>query len=482
MIEALFNPENIAIIGASGNPSKAGYVILNNLLKIKYPKKIFPVNIKEDKILGLKTYNNINEIEDKVEMIVLITPSKYIYDVMKNVEKRMEVKNDIKVIVCAAADYAETKTEEGIKRQDTLINTSKKYGIRVVGPNCIGVIDNVNRVDTTFIETLIPEESRGKAGGISFISQSGAIAASLLMKGASQPEPIKFNKFISIGNMADIDFIDLLEYFENDDDTKVIGMYLEGYPDGKKLIETLKRITKKKPVVVLKVGRSEKGAEAANSHTGSLSGSDSVYENIFKQFGVIRTKTMQETLDLLQSFDKLPIPKGEKVFVLSQAGGPGIYCTDLVSESSNLKMPVIKDKTKDALKNLLPDMASICMPEGYADITAAAGVKEHVESLKLVLEDDAVDSVVFITVIPTFLPQKDLAKEIGKLLKESKNNKPVYICIMAGEYVKGSRQILENDNIYTYDYPDNAVKTLSYMMKYKEYLNKIQMREGEIHG
>lgn len=156
-LNALFNPENIAVVGASNSPSKAGNVIVKNLLRKKYPKKIFPVNPKEEKILGLKAYRKLSEIEDKVELVVLITPSSAIDHIMEDLDERMETKNDVKAIVCAAADYGETKTKEGIRRQNVLINTAKKYGIRVVGPNCIGVIDNFSRVDTTFVETGTPE-------------------------------------------------------------------------------------------------------------------------------------------------------------------------------------------------------------------------------------------------------------------------------------------------------------------------------------
>lgn len=477
-LHALFNPKNIAVVGASNNPLKAGYVILQNLLNISYPGKIFPINIKEKEIKGIKCYKKLSDIEETVELVVLITPSDMIYDIMSDLEERMKVKNDIKVIVCAAANYGETKTKEGIKRQNHLIDTSKKYGIRVVGPNCIGVIDNINRVDTTFVETLLPKESRGKKGGISFISQSGAIAALLLMWGASQPAPISFNKFISIGNMADVDFIDLLEYFEQDEDTKVIGMYLEGYPKGRKLIETMARITKKKPIVVLKVGRSDKGSLAANSHTGSLAGSDNVYDSAFKQYGITRVDTLKEMMDTIQAFDLVLLPKGNNVFILSQAGGPGIYCTDSVSEQKNIVMPIVEENTKNELTNVLPTMANICSPEGYADITAAANVKQHVESLKIVMDDPNVDSVIFITVIPTFLPRKELAKELIKLLKEDGYalKKPVYICIMAGNYVWDCRKELEENGIYTFEAPNHAAKTASKIIKYVEYLKKVQER------
>ncbi|MCK9217326.1 MAG: CoA-binding protein [Firmicutes bacterium] len=473
-LDSLFNPENIAVVGASNNPLKAGYVIIQNLINIGYPKKIFPINIKEEYVSGIKSYESLCDIEDKVEMVVLIMPAGAIFDVMKDIENRMERRNDIKIIVCAAADFAETKNPEGIERQNYLMEISKRYGIRVVGPNCIGVIDNVNRVDTTFVETLLPKESRGKKGGISFISQSGAVAASLLMIGASQPAPISFNKFISIGNMADIDFIDLLEYFGNDVDTKVIGLYLEGYPDGRKLINTMANITVKKPIVVLKVGRSEKGASAASSHTGSLAGSDTVYDSAFKQYGVTRVDTIQELMDTLQAFDSLKLPDDGNVFILSQAGGPGIYCTDSVSDYDNLEMPVIGDSTKEKLKEIVPAMSSICKPEGYADITAAADVRHHVESLRIVMDDSNVSSVILITVVPTFLPQKELAEGLIELLDHEgyKDKKTVFINIMSGNYVWECRKSIEDRGIYTFTTPDLAVKALSNMVRYTNYLKR----------
>lgn len=477
-LHALFDPENIAIVGASSNPLKAGYTILENLKSIGYPKKIFPVNKSEKELSGLPCYEKLSLIPENVELVVLITPSQMIFDVMDDLAQRMEEKGDVKVIVCAAANYGETKTEEGIARQNCLMETAKKYHIRVVGPNCIGIIDNINCVDTTFVETLLPKESRGKKGGISFISQSGAVAASILMMGASQPAPISMNKFISIGNMADVDFIDLLKYFEQDTDTKVIGLYLEGYPEGRKLMETMARIARKKPIVVLKVGRSEIGAKAANSHTGSLAGADAVYDGAFRQFGIIRVDTIEELLDTLQAFDQCVIPKGNRIFILSQAGGPGIYCTDGFVAQKNLAFPLVSQETKDRMTACLPDMANVCSPEGYADITAAANVKHHVESLKIVLEDDAVDGVIFITVVPTFLPQKELAEELVKLLKEKGygTNKPVYICIMAGNYVWQAREILEKNGIRTFDTPVDCVKVASHMVAYQQFLRN---RGGE---
>lgn len=182
-----------------------------------------------------------------MDLVVLIMPSRMIYSVMDDLDRRMEEKGDVKFIVCAAADYAETKTPEGIDRQARLMRTAEKYGIRVVGPNCIGVIDNRSLVDTTFVDTGVPFSSFGQPSGITFISQSGALASTILMEGAGRVEPVLYNKFISIGNMADVDFVDLLNYFETDDSTRVIGIYMEGCGNGRELAETLKRVSRKSP-------------------------------------------------------------------------------------------------------------------------------------------------------------------------------------------------------------------------------------------
>lgn len=472
-LNALFNPKNIAVIGASNNPLKAGYTVIQNLNQIGYPKKIFPVTVAEREILGHTCYQKLSQIEDQIELVVLGTPARLVYDIMDDLELRMQNRQDVKVIVCIAADYGETKTEEGIRRQACLMDTAKKYGIRVVGPNCIGIIDNINRVDTTFVETMLPAEMRGQKGGISFISQSGAMAASILMMGASGPAPISMNKFISIGNMADVDFIDLLEYFEQDEDTKVIGLYMEGYKDGRKLIDTMARIVKKKPVVVLKVGRSSIGAKAANSHTGSLAGSDSVYDAAFRQYGITRVYTIEEMLDTLQAFDAMCLPNGKRCFLLTQAGGPGIYCTDAYVETDFLQFPMVSEETKQKLKEQLPPMANVCSPEGYADITAAATVEHHVESLRVVMEDESVDSVILVTVVPTFLPRKELAEGVVKLLKEEGyQKKPVYLCIMAGNFVWECREILEANGIRTFDTPVQCVLAANHMARYQEFLER----------
>lgn len=213
-MKQLFEPNGIAVVGASSNPAKAGFVAIRNMREKGYGGAVYPVNPKEKEILGYPCSPSLQEVEGQVDLVVLIMPSKMIYIVMDDLDRRMEEKGDVKFIVCAAADYAETKTPEGIDRQERLMKTAEKYGIRVVGPNCIGVIDNRSRVDTTFVDTGVPFSSFGEPSGITFISQSGALASTILMEGAGRVVPVLYNKFISIGNMADVDFVDLLSYLK----------------------------------------------------------------------------------------------------------------------------------------------------------------------------------------------------------------------------------------------------------------------------
>lgn len=470
MLDHLFKPDGIAIVGASSNPQKAGYVALRNMREKEYPGKVYPINPREREILGYPCYASLLEIEEHVDLVVLIMPSKMIFSVMDDLDRRMETRGDVKFIVCAAADYAETKTPEGCSRQERLMETARRFGIRVVGPNCIGVIDNRSRVDTTFVDTGVPFSSFGEPTGITFLSQSGALASAILMEGAGRMVPVLYNKFISIGNMADIDFVDLLEYLERDETTRVIGIYMEGCSDGRALAETLRRVSLKKPVVVLKVGRSARGANAANSHTGSMAGADSVYDAVFKQSGVIRVDTIDELIDTMQAFDRMPLPAGGNLFLYTQAGGPGIYCTDAISSWPELNMPLVSRETKRKLAETQLPMANICHPEGYADITASASVQNHVDGLRIVLEDSGVDAVIFLTVVPTFLPQKELAEELVKLERSLPQRKPVYYCVMAGAYTAAARGIMERAGLCTFNTPDKAVLAAKNLCKYSAFL------------
>lgn len=465
-MEKLFNPTSIAIYGASNNPSKAGSTIVQNLIKKNFQGIIYPIHPTETVIHGIKAYESLNDLPEKVDLVVLAMPARLISQVMEDLEAHYTLQKDIAYIVVAAADFAETHTEEGIKRQQILMDVAKRCGIRVMGPNCIGVINNARGVDTTFVSTGVEYSKDRHQGGISFISQSGSVASSVLMLGDSAPVPMIFNKFISIGNMADLDFIDFLEYLENDESTRTIGLYMEGYGKGKQLIETLARIARKKPIVIFKVGRSKIGSEAAASHTGSMAGSDDIYTAAFKQFGIVQADTFEDLFDCLRAFDELPLPKDKRTYIYSQTGGFGTYTTDMIEVAGGIDITDMAEASSQKLKAILPTFASVGSPKGYADITVAATAQQHVQGLKIVLDDPNISSVLFITVLPSFVDQEALGQQMVDLLKDE--TKPVYIVIMAGDFVLKSRKIIEA-KFPTFDNPIRAVRALSRVNGYVEF-------------
>lgn len=463
-LDYFFKPQGCAIYGASNDPLKAGGQIVANMLDAGYSGKIIPINPKETVIRGLKAYSSIMNIEEQIELVIISTPAHATEEIVKDLELRSKRIGDIKAVITAAAGFGETHEPVGIKRQKILMDYCKKYNIREMGPNCVGVIDNVNKLDTTFILG-----TKRREGGVSFISQSGALGAWLVSTWSSQPLPISLNKFISLGNMADVDLIETLEYLEQDEKTTVIGLYIEGHSAGKRLVETMGRISKKKPLVVLKVGRSEHGSEAAHSHTGSMVGSDDIYEGAFKQFGVVRVETVEELSDTLQAFDKIPLPPGKNTFLVTQAGGPGIYCVDAIARSKQIEFAMISQETKDKLTQLLPAFASVCKPEGHTDITAAANIKQHCQAVETLMMDDAVDNIVFITVPTLFLSPDLLGQELIETfcrLKDKGTFKAFFPVLLSGNVVREGRKILESSDYLTFETPDRAVKSLNNMLTY----------------
>ncbi|MCL2497320.1 MAG: CoA-binding protein [Symbiobacteriaceae bacterium] len=483
VLDALFQPTGVAVLGASNNPDKAGYYVVKNLRDMGYPGEIYPVNLRESQIQGLASYPNLVAIPGMCQLLVLIMPAEAIYSVMADLAARMEQQGDIKVIVCAASGFAELENEEGFRRQECLLETARHWGIRVVGPNCIGVIDQENKVNTTFVDNGLPlhaptgEQAPGVPStqelrplGISLVSQSGSVAAMLLMLTASLPQPVMLRKFCSIGNMADVDFIDILEHYEQDEGTKVIGIYLEGYSQGRKLAETLGRITVTKPVVVLKVGRSEAGAKAAASHTGSLAGSYAVYEAALRQKGATLVHSMRELVYTLLAFACLPLPPGRNSFIMTQTGGMGIFATDETGKYPQINLANLTSEGEARLRSAMPPMATWGRAVGYADISVAASVKQHAAAVEIALNDAAIDNLVFLTVLPSFISQEELGIAWAHLLAPAHpSGKPVYMVILAGGYVKQVRRFLESQGLLTFEMPEDAVTALAHMLGYAEY-------------
>ncbi len=466
-LRGLFDPAGCAVMGASADPAKAGYQIVANMLQAGC-EQVYPVNPRGQEVLGLKTQNSLSQIDDPVQMVVSAVPAHYTQALIDDLRMRQRHRGDVRFLVVVAAGYAETREEDGLQRQQALLQACSSLDIRVLGPNCVGVVDNRSGIDTTFISEVSRQE-----GGISFVSQSGAMGAWLMQDWASRRPPVGLSKFTSVGNMADIDLVEILDHLREDDSTSVVGMYLEGYPQGRSLAESLHRLARRKPVVVLKVGRTDRGARAAQSHTGSMAGQDRIYDGMLKQVGARRASSVEELSDTLQAFDRLQLPEGNRVFLITQAGGPGIYCTDELEKNTSLCLAEVRERTKDKLQRALPPFASICNPEGHADITAAASAAQHARALRVVLEDEGVDAAVLITVPVLFMPAREVARELIQLTEScTAPGKPVLAVLLSGKPVQQGIRMLETNGILTFPTPDRAVRALHHMAEYRKWLRK----------
>jgi acetyltransferase len=302
------------------------------------------------------------------------------------------------------------------------------------------------------------------------------MTGSIMLLAEDQPKPLGFSKMAHVGNMCDIDTLDVLSYYGEDNETEVIVLYMEGFNKGRALIDKVKEITSGKPVIVLKVGRNDLGAKAAYSHTGTLAGKDEIYDAAFKKSGITRVNGLRELIDSAKAFSMQPLPEGNRISILTEAGGPGTMAMDELGKYSQIKLASISEKRHRQLRQILPPIAIICQPDGYIDMTAAAMEKHHREALEIVLEEDNVDGVILISVPPTFLPPMDLAREIIDTITKSK--KPVLTCLLAGKWVYEARKLLEENSIPTFDTPEQAVKAMINMINRKKYLEVLDKRSA----
>jgi len=449
-LREIFEAQSVAVVGASRDPFKAGHQVVRTLLSVGYPGKIYPVNPGENEILGLPCYRSIAEIHEPLDLVVICLPGKAAVTVMEEAERR----GDVKGVVVLSAGFAETGIPENVEAQRRLAEIARRTGIRVFGPNCIGIMNPETKLVTGFHPgvSLVP-------GNIGYVTQSGALGGSLVTLALSQPKPLGFARFGHVGNMCDVSNVELIEDYGDDPAVKVILVYLEGVKDGREFMRVASRVTRKKPVLVLKVGRTESGARATLSHTATLAGTDAVYDGAFRQCGVVRVHTMQDLIAGAKAISMLPKPRGNRVCILTEAGGLGVISTDEVEASGILRLAPMSRETCEKLTALLPPMAMVCKPNGYVDTSAAAMAREFGEAMRLILADPNVDMVVFNSIPPTFLPPMDVAQAVVPVVREF--DKPVVACFTVNETVVEARRYLEENGIPTFDTPDSAVRALA---------------------
>ena len=473
---SFFNQRSVDVIGAAREEHKIGHVVLKNLLKNKkkglLKSKIFPINPNTDNILGLKTFPSVLSVPEDIETAVIVVPARIVPKVLLDCGKK-----GIKTVTIISAGFSEIGN---VKLEEELIKIAKKYDIRIIGPNCLGIYDAYSGMDTIFLplekvlrngKRLI-SAPRPKPGYISMISQSGALGNAALDYMAG--EGIGINKFVSYGNKIDVEDSDLLEYFSEDEKTRVILMYIENIKKGRKFIKVAQRVSLKKPIVVLKAGRTKAGARAAASHTAALAGVDEVYNAAFKKSGVIRVFEMEDMFDSSKALAYQPPAGGRRVAILTDGGGAGVMAADETEELGLIVTGLGKD-TQEKFEDMKESgkLEKFSVTENPVDITGSATTEMYVESLKLLLNDPLVDGVVLIALhhIPGITSIEDMVEELSEVIKN--NRKPVTVCVIGGsEAARFLRNYFDKNHIPSYPSPERAVKAFRALALYGEYLKR----------
>jgi acetyltransferase len=361
-----------------------------------------------------------------------------------------------------SAGFGELNTSEGKKREHDLVQTLSSASIRLIGPNCVGIIDAYSGFNTNFDIPTYPK------GGVSILTQSGAFANSFVFW-AERLRLIGLSKFASIGNMADVTMAELLNYLKDDDSTRVIAIYMEGFPNPREFFEVAREVSAVKPIVVIKTGKSDIGSKAALSHTGSVAGSDAIYEGAFKQAGIIRAKTILEFYDTTRAFAKQPVPAGNRLAILTHMGGPGTICVDEVSATHELQLAKLMPETEKALKSICAPMANIGHPDGYVDLTAAHTENLHNRVLQHLFQDRNVDMVLQILAPSAILDQRLLVKEVSEACQTQQGGKTFLNAVTFGEFAREARQGLEDAGMPTFEYTDMLARVAGNMATYSAY-------------
>ncbi len=447
-LDKFFNPENVAVIGASDRQGTVGWRLIKNLTEMGYRGKVYPVNIRKQEILGMKAYQSIEQIPEHVDLAVIATPAKTVPSIVEECG-RAGVKN----VIIISAGFKEVGSE-GKALEDRIAEVRARYGMRIIGPNCLGLIRPSINLNATFL-SRIP-----KPGKIAFISQSGALGAAIVDWAIH--EGIGLSAFISVGSMLDVDFGDLIGYLEDDEETDSILLYIEGITDARKFISNARRVAKVKPIIAVKSGRFGESARVVASHTGSLAGEDNVYDAAFKRAGIVRVDEISDLFNCAEALAKQPLPKGPRLAIVTNAGGPAIMATDaLLARDGRLAM--LSSRTIEELNRVLPAHWSKGNP---IDLIGDADTERYRVALELCLNDDNIDGILVIYT-QSFLDSLELADTIVDVYNKSRKDKPILTSLM-GQYE--ANKVLNEHGIPTYDTPEQAVRTFVYMYQYEHRL------------
>lgn len=445
MLEPLFYPQAVAVLGASRDPGKVGHAFIANLIASGYQGKIVPVNPNAGDVLGIPCLPSLKSCKDKIDLAVIVVPPKLVKQAIQD-----SIDAGAQVVTVITAGFKEVSAQ-GAAAEQELVDLCHKHKVRLQGPNCLGILNAHHRMNATFAPSVPP------AGKISVISQSGALCVAILDWAAQQK--LGMGKVISIGNKADLNEADFLQALAEDKETTVIASYLESIKDGNKFLRIAEEAAAKKPVVILKVGITSAGAKAASSHTGSLAGADIAYGAAFRRSGVIRAENVESLFDYALAFASQPIPSGNRVAVITNAGGPGIMAAD-AAESLGLKMVTPSADAQARMRKFLPAAASVGNP---VDVIGDAPPNLYIESLKVLQEEHDIDAIV-VVVTPQNMTQPLALAEM--LAATHNGKKPLLTAFMGGEAVAGAKEKLMAAGIPNYPSPDRAMASLRAMCDY----------------
>lgn len=453
ILDKIMKPNSVAVIGASAKDGTVGSEIMKRLIEYKFQGQIYPINPKGGEMYGLPVYTNVLEVPAEIDLAVIVVNSKFVLDTVDQCNEK-----GIKGIVIISAGFKEVGGE-GIELENQLMKKVSEYGMRIIGPNCVGVINTSKSMDASFAQAL------PITGDVAFSSQSGALGCGVL--NILKDINIGFSQFVSTGNQADINAEDLLEYWENDEYTKQIMLYLEGIVNPSNFRKIASRISKKKPIIALKSGRSAAGASAASSHTGSLAGADKAADALLKQSGIIREIELRDLFGTAQAFANSPLPKGNRVAILTNSGGPGIMATDALCEYG-MEIAKLSDATKDYMRSYLPSAASVKNP---VDMIASATAEQYQTSLEACLQDENVDMVMVIYLLLMGATDVEMAKAIMETRAKYPDKPVIGVFLTTADFFPKLADF-ETVNMPFYPYPEEGARAMKRLLQQAYWINK----------
>ena len=453
-LTAFFNPNGVVVVGASTSPEKLGYGVARNLVASGYPGAIHLVGQKTGEIFGRAIYADLQNVPDPADLAILIVPAAAMPEALRACGRR-----GVRAAILVSAGFRETGVD-GASLERTCLEIARAQGIRLLGPNCIGTIDTHLPIDTTFLQPPMPN-----AGGIGFISHSGAFCAAII--DWSRQQSFGFSQIVSLGNQADVTETEILPAVANDEHTRVIALYMEGVSDGPSFVRAALAVVRNKPIVALKVGRFDAAQKAAASHTGALAGSDSAFDAAFKKAGIFRADTAEQMFDWARALEVCPLPSGRRSAVLTDAGGPGVIATDAL-ERHDLRLAELSPSTRHKLASQLPSAANLHNP---VDMLASASPDQYAACLRILLDDPGVDSVLLILPPPPMYSAESVADAVIPVIRSSP--KPTVIALLGSRGTSAAFERFARAQIATYPFPERAAEALSILARRAEFMRTV---------